>query len=196
MKRGDGRCFESLQAFARTLNHALRTPLAVISNDLHFLAPTDQTGVVREALTRCRDIGAVLERAAALGSAPLNRTTVSLQQIAAWVRSSIPHTDITGSDSLAVEIDRERWGLIIELAPTALGCGPGEIHAALDGESGRLVCSFTRLESADALYRGAADGSPPADNFERLFIEAVVGAHGGECTFEHAALRFTLPGGG
>ncbi len=53
--------YEAFSVFIRALNHALRTPLSVIFNDLNYLSSVSGAGSL-PALNRCREMSTLLTR--------------------------------------------------------------------------------------------------------------------------------------
>lgn len=161
MEPAGNRCFELLQAFARALNHELRTPLAVVSNDLHFFAGTDPSGVGAGALVQCRRMSSVLRRAAALGADPLTRHPITLGDLASAFKLPPPTTN----DPVLVA-DPSRLTLLgALLSEIIVPPSPGAATVTLSDTTVTID-----LPSASAV---------PTDTIERVLVETLITAFGG-----------------
>jgi hypothetical protein len=163
MVRDGNRCFDLLQAFARALNHELRTPLAVVSNDLHFFAGNDPSGVGAGSLAQCRRMSAVLRRAAALGTEPILTRSLSLEELANALGVPPPL-----SGAARIDADPHRLtllgGLVRELTSHS------STTATIVSAEGAVT---VRFDSTAAI---------PSDSLERVLAETIVTAFNGSFT--------------
>jgi len=159
MGSDETRCFDLLQAFARALNHELRTPLAVVSNDLHFFAGNDPSGVGAGSLAQCRRMSAVLRRAAALGAEPLAARPLTMTAWADALGITPPPLELT------VCADPNRLKLL------------GALIEQLTAQP-RGAATTTPTETSLAVRFESATAIAP-DSLERVLADTIVTAFGG-----------------
>jgi len=176
------RTFSTLQAFGRAINHALRTPLAVISNDLYYLAAHDQTGVAHTTAEQCRKIAVILEPIAALGSTPIAFEALSVDAILGLLprmRTAAGGIQLTSESRFTIE--RARFAALVRLCSALLEAeGDVEISAAIHRST--LKITFAGAAHAAAPAFQERDGMPVAvwpDRLEAPLIEALTELHSG-----------------
>lgn len=183
MKHGGSQCFDRLQAFARTLNHSLRTPLAVIANDLQFLSARDATGVTAEALAQCRRISALLDEAAALGGAPFRPVLISVDELASTLGAADLEAAVRGSGSTTLFADPARFELMLRLGRTLVGANslPSILLAA---EDKAVRCVFAA---------NSARAPIDLDTIAGQLFHILVDAHGGTLALSSDSLAIVIP---
>ena len=88
-----------LAAFSRALAHKVRTPLAVISNELSFLSATDPESAATAA-TRAAEISKILKSACRVTSAKVHRESVLLASLLGPLPESLEGATVRGDPTL------------------------------------------------------------------------------------------------
>lgn len=191
------RTFATLQAFARAISHAVRTPLAVISNDLHYLAGRDDSGVAGVTAAQCRRIVSILDLAGSLGAGRCISAAISLAELGRELSTvSMPLT-IEGDTTAIVSVDRARFPQMLRLAAALTSDEDAASLVALRGEAAGLRCVARHPRKHQAMAtecptNSLCDRWP--DRIEAPLLDVLVEAHGG--TFESISrheIVFVLP---
>lgn len=178
-KTSDYRTFVALQSFARALSHAIRTPLGVISNDLHYLAHHHDPDVVATTQSQCRRITGLLELASSLGAGESVCVETTLAELDAKLSTTSLAYTIEGDSTTRIGLDFARFPTILSLATALISTDGSHTLVTIRGESNGLrclVCSEPHGECADD--SDSIETLWP-DRIEAPLLTALVDAHRG-----------------
>lgn len=178
----DTRTLATLQAFARAISHAVRTPLAVISNDLHYLASRDDSALAGTTALQCRRIAAILDLAGSLGTGRGTFVDTSLDDLEPILGARAIPSTIEGDTSLVVSIDHARFLLMLRLTKALIDSDELVTTVALRAESPKLRCVVRNTCIDRRSGSETASDSPLAlwpDRIEAPLLQALVESHDG-----------------
>lgn len=172
------RTFVTLQSFARALSHAMRTPLGVISNDLHYLASRHDDGVLDTTQHQCRRIVDLLDLAGSLGAGAWAPTETSLAEIAQTAALTSVPIAVLGNTSIRIRVDRARFSTALKLAALLTTTDALPATVTLRGESNGVRCLVHAQHSSE---EAAADPATLVtlwpDRIEAPLLATLIEAH-------------------
>jgi hypothetical protein len=183
----DSRPFELVGTLAEALSHLIRTPLSVISNDLHYFAGRIPAEELERSNEKCRRIAESLSSVALLGRTPLEFRAIDLGSLLAGVLKEsligfVPRAVIRG--------DHERLAVLLRIIRD-LFFGPhsrARMRIAGDNAEIELIDAGCVLSSPAASLSSALR-SPADKTCKAVLADAIIWAHGGsvEVTGERRA---------
>lgn len=119
-----------LASFANALAHKIRTPLAVITNELSFLASQGQD--CARAIQRSKDIAQILKIVTSLGSATVRESQTNLAESISKVFSSIKSEAAvnTLTDSMHLEATLRLIKMLLQDLSANEGASPEQLYTA------------------------------------------------------------------
>lgn len=177
--------FNRLVRFIRALNHRLRTPLSVISNDLYYLRTVAAGSEIERSMTRVQEMKSILNSVSLCGTRPLEFEEASFEELARGAADS-SGTVVRMSSSALVRVDRERIVLALTLVLEMLrplSFGSLDIAGAEDSAPTVNIYGNAALPCAEGggseldLERFLLDRFGP-DDMRPVIIAAIFSAHG------------------
>jgi signal transduction histidine kinase len=193
-KTSDYRTFVTLQSFARALSHAIRTPLGVISNDLHYLARHHDPEVAATTQSQCRRISGLLELASSLGTAESVCSEIGLSELDRELSTTSLAYTVVGDDTIRFGLDLARFPTILRLATALVSTDGADVLVTIRGESTGLRCVVRSHHEVDYPNDSGAIQTLWPDRIEAPLLAALIAAQHG--TFEHvspAMIVFSIP---
>jgi signal transduction histidine kinase len=188
------RSLSPLSAFARTLSHTLRTPLSIISNDLHYLSARDTTGVATTTLGQCRKITAILDLLTTIGSDDRELVDISYQELSSLVAQHGMCASTDSNAAISIVIDHRRFNAIMHLSKALLPPrATYSITLNVANDTVRCILSGSPPTSPVS-SNGCIDPHPP-ERFEAILLEALMNDLGGRCGISpQGGIILTFPG--
>ena len=186
--------FAALQNFARAVSHTVRTPLAVISNDLQYLTAHDATGVAQTTLVQCRKIAAILDTIAALGKNSLQLTPTAYGDLQRLLEIAPTPGEPAPSPASILSIDRRFLSEIVRLSDALLASTVPASRTLRQTAAGVLI-SFGAVPCLNGPNAPHRPSEMWADRIEAILLETLVEAHGGwfeGCSLESLTLALPL----
>jgi signal transduction histidine kinase len=184
--------FAALQNFARAVSHTVRTPLAVISNDLQYLTAHDATGVAQTTLVQCRKIAAILDTIAVLSKSTLQLTPIAYGDLQRLLEiAPTPGEPAPLSPASVLFIDRRFLSEIVRLSDVLLASTVPASRTLRQTTAGVLI-SFGAVPCLNGPHMPRELW---ADRIEAILLETLVEAHGGwfeGCSLESITLALPL----
>ena len=195
---GDQHSFYILQAFVRALSHRIRTPLSVVSNDLHYLKTFAPPGECDSSADRCREIAKILSETTILGSAPLTIESLRLGDFFQLPEVSVNYHLTPDAFQLMVLADTERWGVLFRellVLLRSLSNEPGKVHVAATASAGRieLDLELSAVLAPRQVHTSLSSffcGELGRDSFVAPLLDALIWSHGASCFIGNSQKKY------
>lgn len=162
-----------IASLTRTLSHKIRTPLSIISNELHSLGAKASSKDAELALSQCKKISKLLEEVSKIGSA-LERESFSLSDILKGFEG----------ESFSIRGDREKIKMAFSLLSDAFGtplleslkAGCPEIALSYELPKGNSLESSGICSSVSELFLSHLE----IDSIAPSLFDTIILSHGWE----------------